>query len=80
MTNIVAVMLKTESGDHYLYLEKDVKDSKDMVSRVMEYMGTEFARVYDWEIEIIGNLQESKLSNLIGNQRDKLQVEIFGEA
>lgn len=78
--SIVAVMLKTESGDHYLYLEKDVKDSKDMVSRIMENMDTEFARVYDWDIQIIGTLQESKLSNLIGDRRDKLQLEIYGEA
>lgn len=71
--SIVAVSLKTESGDSYLFLEKDVFDCQDMICRIHNGMGDELAYVYDWEIEVIGPLNKSSLSNQIGEKRDELQ-------
>ena len=80
MTNIVAVFLKTESGDNYLFLEKDIKTPKEMVEKIQEQMDTEFAYVYDWEIEIIGPMEPAKLSIAISNRRDiMLDDEMNGE-
>lgn len=71
--SIVAVSLKTESGDSYLFLEKDVFDCQDMICRIHNGMGNELAYVYDWEIEVIGPLNKLSLSNQIGEKRDELQ-------
>jgi len=60
MTNIVAVFLKTESGDNYLFLEKDIETCKQMVDKIHDCMDTELGHVYDWEIEIIGNMDKMK--------------------
>lgn len=49
--SIVAVSLKTGSGDSYLFLEKDVFDCQDMVCRIHNGMGDELAYVYDWELK-----------------------------
>lgn len=73
MNSIVAVWLKTESGDNYLFLEKDVFDVQDMVCRIHNGMGDELAYVYDWEIEIIGPLNRTSLSCQIGEKKDELQ-------
>ena len=50
MVSIVAISMKTESGDDYLSLYTDIKDSEHFVSRVKEEMGDEFAYVYDFSI------------------------------
>lgn len=71
--SIVAVWLTTESGDNYLFLEQDVFDVQDMVCRIHNGMGDELAYVYDWEIEVIGPMEKSSLSNQIGGKRDELQ-------
>lgn len=72
MTNTVAVWLRTESGDNYLFLETDVVNNKDIVDRIEKEMGDELAYVYDWEIEIRGDLVRSSLSNAISNRRNDL--------
>lgn len=71
--SIVAVWLKTESGDNYLFLEKDVFDVQDMVCRIHNAMGDELAYVYDWEIEVIGPLNSTSLSCQIGEKKDELR-------
>ena len=76
MTNIVAVFLKTESGDNYLFLEKDIETTKQMVDIIYQSMETELGCVYDWEIEIIGDLDKTSLSRHIGNRRDIIQDDI----
>lgn len=73
MTNIVAVFLKTESGDNYLFLEKDIETCKQMVDKIHDCMDTELGHVYDCEIEIIGNIRTNDLSNAISNRRDIIQ-------
>lgn len=73
MNSIVAVSLKTESGDSYLFLENDVFDCQDMVCRIHNGMGDELAYVYDWEIEVIGPLNSTSLSCQLGEKRDELQ-------
>lgn len=70
MTNIVAVFLKTESGDNYLFLEKDINTAKEMVDKIHDQMDNELGYVYDWEVEIIGHLDESSIHNALGNRRD----------
>lgn len=65
MSNIVAVFLKTESGDNYLFLEQGVLTPKEMVDKIQQKMGSELAYVYDWEIEIIGEMRSSTLSMYI---------------
>lgn len=70
MTNIVAVFLKTESGDNYLFLEKDIETCKQMVEIIQSGMGEELGCVYDWEIEIIGDLNKTSLSCNIADRRD----------
>lgn len=79
MTNIVAVFLKTESGDNYLFLEKDIKTPKEMVEKIQDQMDTELAYVYDWEIEIIGPMERSKLSIAISNRRDAMLDDEYNE-
>lgn len=54
---VVAVNLKTESGDSYLYLFKDVSSPEDFVSKVEAELGDELAYVYDFDIESDGNTQ-----------------------
>lgn len=71
--SIVAVSLKTESGDSYLFLEKDVFDVQDMICRIHNGMGDELAYVYDWEIEVIGPLNKTSLSCQLSEKRDELQ-------
>lgn len=73
MHSIVAVCLKTESGDNYLFLEQDVFDVQDMVCRIHNGMGDELAYVYEWEIEVIGSLNRTSLSCKIAEKRDELQ-------
>lgn len=73
MTNIVAVFLKTESGDNYLFLEKDIETTKQMVDIIYLSMDTELGRVYDWEIEIIGTMRTNDMCNAISNRRDIIQ-------
>lgn len=48
---VVAVNLKIESGDDYLYLFKDVKSPSDFVNKVEAELVDELAYVYDFAIE-----------------------------
>lgn len=80
MTNIVAVWLKTDSCDNYLFLEKDVIDCKDMVSRIHNVMNDEFAYLYDWEIEVIGDLDRTSLSMQICEFKDDLFEKLDADA
>lgn len=80
MTNIVAVWLKTDSFDNYLFLEKDVIDCQDMVSRIHNVMNDEFAYLYDWEIEVIGDLDRTSLSMQICEFKDDLFEKLDADA
>lgn len=50
MDMIVAVCLRTESGDSYLSLFTDIQSPQDFVERVEENMGDELEYVYDISI------------------------------
>lgn len=76
MTNIVAVFLKTESGDNYLFLEKDIETTKQMVDIIQRSMDTELGCVYDWEIEIIGDLSKTSISCNIADRRDIIREDM----
>jgi hypothetical protein len=80
MSNIVAVWLKTDSGDSYLFLEKDVIDCQDVVHRIHNGMNDEFAYVYDWEIEVIGDLDRASLSSQIRYFKDDLFEKLDADA
>lgn len=43
---VVAVHLRTESGDDYLFLYTDIFSIDDFVERVVDDMGEEFGNVY----------------------------------
>lgn len=47
---IVAVYLKTESGDGYLFLYDDVVDPEEFVQLVEDDLGEELAYVTDYEV------------------------------
>lgn len=50
---IIAIYLKTESGDGYHFL-KEVNTEAEMLARIVLAMDTELAHVYDYEISTIG--------------------------
>lgn len=50
---IIAVHLKTESGDSYLFLE-EVSNEAEMLEGIELAMDDELACVYDYDIEVIG--------------------------
>lgn len=66
---IVATNLKTESGDSYLYLFKDVSSPEDFVSKVEAELGEELAYVYSVEVTSDGDNDEfaSALNEYIDN-------------
>lgn len=50
---IIAVYLKTESGDGYHFL-KEVNTETEMLAEIVMGMDMELAQVYDYEISTIG--------------------------
>ena len=77
--SVIAVWLRTESCDNYLFLEEDVFDVEDMVCRIYNGLGDELAYVYDWEIQIIGSIVKSELSNAISQKKNDVSYEIHGD-
>jgi hypothetical protein len=54
---IVAVSMRTESGDDYLSLFTDIKDTQDFVNHVEDNMGEELAYVYSHSVCSDGDSQ-----------------------
>lgn len=50
---IIAVHLKTESGDGYLFLE-EVSSEMEMLEGIEQELGDELGYVSDYDIEVIG--------------------------
>lgn len=50
---IIAIYLKTESGDGYHFL-KEVNTETEMLAEIVLSMDMELAHVYDYEISTIG--------------------------
>ncbi|MND84990.1 hypothetical protein D3C80_768960 [compost metagenome] len=48
---VVALSMRTESGDDYLFLYTDISSVDDFVERVVEGMGGELAYVYHVEVK-----------------------------
>lgn len=70
-SNIVAVNLKTESGDDYLILKDDICVPGEMVDHIREILGTEFRHVWSIDIEIIGAMNTNAVHNAIRDAIDE---------
>lgn len=73
-SNIVAISLKTESGDSYLFLKDDICVAEEMIDYLREHMDTELAYVSNWEIQIIGNMCETLLNDALSEAIDALDA------
>lgn len=71
-SNIVAVSLKTESGDSYQFLKDDICVAEEMVEYIREQLGDEFAYISFWDIAIIGNMSECLLNDCLADAIDEL--------
>ena len=70
-----AIALKTESGDMYCYLI-EYEDIDEVPIRVYEWLGDEFAYVYDFEVDSgIDREVDAKISKEIANFIDTLEQE-----
>lgn len=68
---IIAIYLKTESGDGYHFL-KEVNTETEMLGEIILAMDTELAHVYDYEISTIGGSVD-KMQNLLQEHINLLQ-------
>ena len=68
---IVAIYLKTESGDAYHFL-KEVNTETEMLAELILGMDTELAYVSEWSIDTIGGSDE-KMQYLLQDHIELLQ-------
>lgn len=72
---IIAVHLRTESGDSYLFLE-EVSNEAEMLEEIELDMAEELGCVYDWDIKTIDG-DNGIMSRLLSKRIEQLQYEDF---
>lgn len=78
-SNIVAVNLKTESGDNYLILKDDICVPGEMVDHIRKILGTEFPHVWSIDIQIIGAMNTDAVRNAIRDAIDYIDDDFVDE-
>lgn len=73
---IIAVHLRTESGDSYLFLE-EVTNEAEMLEEIEMVMDEELGCVYHWDIETIG-VKTGVMEQLLRKRINQLQDEDGG--
>lgn len=79
-SNTVAISLKTESGDSYLFLKDDICVAEEMIDYLRENMGSELAYVSDWNIQILGNMSECFLNDCLADAIDNEEYGFVDES
>lgn len=69
---IIAIHLKTESGDAYLF-HKDVVQETEMLDYIEKHMDTELVHVYDHEVSIVGDGDTKFMSKILQNKIEELR-------
>lgn len=70
---IIAIHLKTESGDGYMFLE-EVSNQMEMLEEIEIAMDGELQHVYDYDIEVIDGSVEL-MRHCLQNRIEQLQDE-----
>lgn len=71
---IIAIAMKTESGDDYLY-HSEVETEQDMLDKIVKCMGDELRHVYTHEVSVLGCHSPSFMAEILQEKIESMQDE-----
>lgn len=69
---IIAIALKTESGDDYLF-HNEVDNEQEMLDKILKSMGDELRQVWTHEVSVLGDHGPCLMAQMLQEKIEELQ-------
>lgn len=74
---IIAISLKTESGDDYLF-HHEVDNEQEMLDKIRNSMGSELQHVWTKEVSVLGDLNPSLMADILQEEIESMRDDARG--